>query len=103
VEQTGTEVPYSFVSRRVTFKEKLQSLLDVYDFVVMCNRAVGDRKTVLVPMKIRPFPITKLLDEKEGVKSMIQIHKAGDNELLELVHVTLRLRSDIVAQPCHKG
>ena len=33
----------------------------------------------------------------------MQVYKAGDNELLELVHVVLRLRSDILAQACHKG
>ena len=33
----------------------------------------------------------------------MQVYKAGDNEFLELVHVALRLRSDILAQPCHKG
>ena len=49
-EQAGTEVPHSFVSRRATFKEKLQSQLEVYDFVIMCNQAIGDRKTVLVPI-----------------------------------------------------
>ena len=30
----------------------------------------------------------------------MQLYKAGDNEFLELA---LRLRSDILAQPCHKG
>ena len=63
-ELAGTEVPQSFVSRRAAFKEKLQSLLDVYDFVVMHNQAVGDRQTVLIPMSIRHIPITRLLDER---------------------------------------
>ncbi len=45
---------------------------------------------------------TRLLDEKDG-ESTMQLYKAGDNEFLELVHVALRLRSDILAQPCHKG
>ena len=104
-EQAGTEVPHSFVSRRATFKKKLQSLFNVcvYDFVVMHNQAVGDRQTVLVPMNIRHIPITRLLDEKDGGESTMQVYKAGDNEFLELVHVALRLRSDILAQPCHKG
>lgn len=101
-ELAGTEVTRSFVSRRATFKEKLQSVIDVYDFVVMHNRAVGDRQTVLIPMSIRHIPITRLLDEKDG-ESTMQLYKAGDNDFLELVHVALRLRSDILAQPCHKG
>ena len=69
----------------------------------MHNQAVGDRQRVLVPMNIRHIPITRLLDEKDGGESTMQVYKAGDNEFLELVHVALRLRSDILAQPCHKG
>ena len=98
----GTEVPQSFVSRRATFKKKLQSLLDVYGFVVMHNQAVGDRQTLQIPMSIRHIPIARLLDERDN-ESTMQHYKAGDNEFLELVHVALRLRSDILAQPSHKG
>ena len=60
-ELAGMEVPQSFVSRRATLKEKLQLLLNVYDFVVMHN-------------------------ERDG-ESMMH-YKAGDNEFLELVHVS---------------
>ena len=38
-------------------------------------------------------------NERDG-ESTMQLYKAGNNEL---VHVALRLRSDILAQPCHKG
>ena len=71
--------------------------------VVMHNQAVSDRQTVLVHMNIRHIPITRLLDEKDGGESTMQVYKAGDNEFLELIHVALRLRSDTLAQPCHKG
>ena len=54
-------------------------------------------------MNIRHILITRLLDEKDGGEPTMQVYKAGDNEFLELVHVALRLRSDILAQPCHKG
>ncbi len=103
-ELAGTEVPQSFVSRRATFKEKLQSLLDVYDvydFVVMHNRAVGDRQTVLIPMSIRHIPITRLLDEKDG-ESTMQLYKAGDNEFLELViSTTLSQRARYIRRCCN--
>ena len=95
-ELAGTEVPHSFVSRRATFKEKLQSQLEVYDFVIMCNQAI------LVPTDFRHIPITRLLDETDD-QSTMQVYKPGNSEFLELVHVALKLRSDILAQPRHKG
>ena len=102
-EVAGTVVPQSFVSRRKTFKEKLQSLFsEHHDFVVMHNQAVGDRQTILIPLSMRHIPITNLLDQRD-CESMMRQYKAGDNEFLELVHVALRLRSDILAQPSHKG
>ena len=61
-ELAGMEVPQSFASRRATLKEKLQLVLNVYDFVVMHNERNGE--------------------------SMMQLYKAGDNEFLELVHVS---------------
>lgn len=77
-------------------------LSEHHDFVVMHNQAVGDRQTVLIPLSMRHIPITNLLDQRDG-ESMMRYYKAGDNEFLELVHVALRLRSDILAQPSHKG
>ena len=101
-ELAGTGLPQSFVSRRASFKEKLQSFLHVYDFIVMHNRAVGNRQTVLVALNIGHIPITKLLYQSDG-ESTMQLYRAGDNEFFELVHIALRLRSDILSQPCHKG
>ena len=73
-ELAGTEIPHSFVSRRAMFN---RSLLDMYDFVVMHNRAVGERQTVLVPMSIRHIPITRLLDEGDCGESTMQLYKAS--------------------------
>ena len=50
----------------------------------------------------RHIPITRLLDETDD-QSTMQVYKPGDSEFLELVHVALKLRSDILAQPRHKG
>ena len=68
----------------------------------MRNQEIGDRQTVLVPMNFRHIPITRLSDERDD-ESPMQVYKPGDNEFLELVHVALRLRSDILAHPHHKG
>ena len=62
----------------------------------MRNQEIGDRQTVLVPMNFRHIPITRLSDERDD-ESPMQVYKPGDNEFLELVHVALRLRSDILA------
>jgi len=78
-ELAGTGVPQSYLSRHATFKEKLQSLLDAYDFVVMHDRAVGNRQIILVPINIRHIPISRLLDEIDG-ESTMPLYKAGDND-----------------------
>ncbi len=101
-EQAGIEIPQSFVSRRATFKEKLQSQLHLYDFVVMQNQAIGDRQTVLVPTNFRHVPVSKLLDETDD-EFIMPVYKPGDNEFLELVHVALKIRSDILARPRANG
>ena len=82
-ELAGTGLPQSFVSRCASFKEKLQSVLDVYDFIVTHNRAVGDRQAVLVPLNIRQIPITtcRLLNESDG-ESTMQLYRAGEMNFL---------------------
>ena len=51
-------------------------------------------------MRFRHIPIARLLNEREG-ESIMQVYEAGDNEILELAHVVLRICSDILAQACH--
>jgi len=77
----GIEIPQSFVSRRATFKENLQSQLHLYDFAVMQNQAIGDRQTVMVPTNFWHVPFSKLLDETNEFSK--PVYKPGDKEFLE--------------------
>ena len=67
----------------------------------MYNQAIGDRQTVIVPIDYQYIPITRL-SERDN-ESVLRVYKPDDNEFLELVHTALKLRSDILTQPGHKG
>ena len=44
-------IPPSFRSRMTTFKEHIAPhVADVYDFVLLCDQAVSEHQTVLVPI-----------------------------------------------------
>ena len=63
-EKAGVEVPQSFISRRASFKEKLEPhMSDIYEFIFMSNRPIDDRITLLMPVKFGHIPIGKLADE----------------------------------------
>ena len=67
----------------------------------MHNQAIGDRQTVVVPIDYQYIPITRL-SERDN-ESVLCVYKPDDNDFLELVHTALKLRSDILTQPGHKG
>ncbi|CAH3035152.1 unnamed protein product [Porites lobata] len=69
-----------------TFKEHITPhVADFYDFVLLRNQAIAERQTVLSESRIPVFQP----DERD--------------DFLSLVHVALKIRSDILSQPWHQG
>ena len=104
--ETHEEIPNSFISRRSSFKTKVKGFVDnVYDFHVLEKSGGCDKGTVLVPKEFSHIAIATLLSEKSEDKNecKIPVYKPGDNMFLTLVHVALKLRSDILCHPAYKG
>jgi uncharacterized protein YdcH (DUF465 family) len=105
-QDTNEEVPRYFISRRTSFKEKVESLCrDIYEFHVLEKADDHEKGTVLVPREFCHIPIAKMLstDEEEEDNIFIPMYKPQDDIFLSLVHTALKLRSDILAHPPYKG
>ena len=102
--EAGTTVPRSFLSRLATFKGKLlPHVQGFYDFTVLDNKALI-QGTVLVPIKFNHVPVATFLESTEDYSTTIPVYKPKEeDEFLSMVHVGLKLRSDMVAHPGHKG
>lgn len=99
VKKANVEVPLSFASSRFHFKEKLMEYTqDVYDIVTIPNT-----DSLLVPKGLGHVPIAQLLSEEVEEPSVIPHYKPHDNAFLEMVHVALMLRGDILAHPKYTG
>ncbi|CAH3166947.1 unnamed protein product [Porites lobata] len=84
--ENNIDIPPSFRSRMTTFKEHITPhVADFYDFVLLRNQAIAERQTVLSESRIPVFQP----DERD--------------DFLSLVHVALKIRSDILSQPSHQG
>ncbi|CAH3174764.1 unnamed protein product [Porites lobata] len=84
--ENNIDIPPSFRSRMTTFKEHITPhVADFYDFVLLRNQAIAERQTVLSESRIPIFQP----DERD--------------DFLSLVHVALKIRSDILSQPSHQG
>lgn len=102
-ELAGIEIPQSYISRRYSFKEKLEPhVRDVYEFIPMANQAIENRQMLLIPVKFTHVPISEMASEGDESFPMPVYQHQQDN-FLEMVHVALKLRSDIMAQPVYKG
>lgn len=106
--EQNIEVPPSFLSRMSTFKEYLQPhLVDLYDFIKLQNVDINERQMVLVPNKLLHIPVSQLLnndsDTDDDEHSIPVYMPQEQDDFLSMVHVALKLRSDILAHPSHKG
>jgi len=67
-EKAGTEIPLSFLSRRTTFKEKLQPAVEsLYDFVTVPNQ-----ETLLVHRKFGYTPFSNLITDDQEESAIPQ-------------------------------
>ena len=98
------EVAPSYRSRLSTFKEALIPLVDeVYDFIVLRNAAPNERQTLLVPKECSHVLVSKLIDTEDTDEMTIPIFRREDDEFCAMVHVALKLRSDVLSHPAFTG
>lgn len=102
-------VPPSFLSRRKSFTEKIQKeLADVYSFVAPHHRSPQERETLMIPHTYCNVVVSnqhyEIEDSSEDTfKEAIQTYTPEDDLFIHLVHVALRLRSDIQSTKGHAG
>ena len=98
------EVPPSYRSRLSTFKEALIPLVDeVYDFIVQRNAAPSERQTLLVPKECAHVLVSKQIDTEDTDEMTIPIFRREDDEFRVMVHVALKLLSDVLSHPVFTG
>ena len=98
-EEAGTCPLPSYISRRASFKEKLEVLINkVYQCLVPLQGHPSERKTVLIPLNFAERKLEEIIhndDEKEELAKLhIPAYKAEDDIFLSLLHVAIKLRSD---------
>ena len=97
------------VSRRVIFKEYLQNRLsDEYQFLRPLHRSIFERETLLIPHAYTQHVLGELhyqgatpLEEDEGLT--MTNYDLKDNFFLQLVHVALKIRGDLIGMEGHVG
>jgi hypothetical protein len=101
-EEANTVIPKSFVSRRTTFREKLQSRVGDTILFVQPDGGPSQRETLLVPSKYTGNAVSGLTDEADEQLTMPRFEPEEDI-FLSLVHVALKLRGDLLDKPGHVG
>ena len=88
-----------------TFKEYIAPHVeDFYDFVLLRDQAISERQTVLVPIKFSHIPVSQVLNQQTQSEPAMPVYQPDESDdFLSMVHVALKLRSDIIAQPSHQG
>ena len=103
--EAGAEIPTSFITRRSTFKDKLQSALsDIYQFVQPLNRDKSERGTLLIPLNCPPIASAYLSqDDQRNEKELNspEYKPSNDDSILTLVHAALFIRGELIAMPGH--
>ena len=86
-----------------TFKGHIAlHVADVYDFVLLCDQAVSEHQTVLVPIIFCHAPLSQVLNQQAQSNPTIPIYQPDEKDnFLTIVHVVLKHRSDILAQSVH--
>ena len=105
IQKSDRKVPSSFLSRRSSFKEKLEAEVGtVYSFIPSLDKSLD--KMLLVPKAVNTFiTVNHIENEIEEDETLsIPTYKPPDEEMFHsLVHVALKLRGDILSHPSYKG
>ena len=101
---SGLTIPQYFISRMTTFKDKLsEQICHMYEIIVLRDQSRTDNRTVLIPLKYAHMPVSMMRQnaaDTSGAEYTCNIPSykpvEGDLEFLDVVHVALKLRSDIL-------
>ena len=89
-------IPASLASRKSTFKDKIEAKLGgIIQFYRPLHVEISDRQTMIIPTRYQAHGISQLsvtIDEELSIPSF---HPEQEDEFLALVHVALKIRSDI--------
>lgn len=96
------DIPSSFESRISTFKEKLQALVsNTFEFHVVFRDS--EKCTILIPINCAREAVSRSLDEDDMEGTTIPVYQGHDDLFLSLVHVAMKLRSDILSSSPFEG
>ena len=107
-EDTGSQIPQSFISRRSSFKEKLIARVgELFEFVQPLERDKHEREPILVPYKYCHQVLAgkfydSSVEDKDEMLTM-PTFKPEEDDFLSMIHIALKLRREIVDTPGHKG
>ena len=107
-DESDITIPSSFISRRTTFKDKLAERIDgMYDIIILHDQARTEPRSLLVPTKFRHLPVSAMInnddDDDEMEKTIPTFKHQTDDSFLSMVHVSLRIRNDILSHPRPEG
>ena len=84
--EAGVEIPNCFESRLYTFKEKLVPYVaSFYDFIVLKNQPIGDRQTLLVPVKLSHIPLSTMMVTEDDEIFTIPPYKPHDSDFMSML------------------
>ena len=106
-QDTQTTVPQSFLTRRGTCTAKMnKELEDTFVIYQPPGKSVTDRQMLLIPQTYEHVAISELItynEEKDINEDLPRYEPEKDDIFLQLVHVALKLRSDLLAKQGHNG
>ena len=79
---------------------------ELYEVIVLHENAQGERRSVLVPLKFGHIPVSKMTQTDEEAAATLTIptyQPQEEDEFLSMIHVALKLRSDILSHPAYEG
>ena len=100
-EETGSQIPQSFMSRRSSFKEKLIARLGaLFKFVQPLERDKYEREPILVPYQYCHQVLAEKLydssvEDKDEMLTMPSF-KQQEDDFLSMIHIALKIRRDVV-------
>ena len=83
-------------------KKLCQSTLGTHEFIVPRNVAISERQTLLLPRLFSHIALSEMVCGQNSAEN-IPVFRQQDDDFLSLVHVALKLRSDIMSHPAFEG
>ena len=103
-KEADIAIPSSFMSRWSTFKDKLaEHTHGVYEHIVLHDQACTESRTLLVPTKFRHIRLSAMVKDDGVELTILTFTHQTDDSFLSMVHVSLRIRGDMLSHPNTEG